>query len=53
MNGRLARKLRKMARKIADRENEMLVPKFKTFINTELKFWERAQLAWRMLWRRF
>lgn len=45
MNGRLAKKLRKIARK-----NDLKIAiEFKLWIN-RLSFRERAQVAWRALW---
>jgi hypothetical protein len=53
MNGRQAKFLRKKARRMADREIEQMVPKFKSFVNKDLNLWERIVLAWKIIWKRF
>lgn len=53
MNGRLAKKLRKEARRMTAREVEQMVPKFKAFVNKDLNLWERVVLAWKIIWKRF
>lgn len=53
MNARQAKKLRKEARRMADREQARLIPEFKTFVNTQLSLGERFVLAWRIVWKRF
>lgn len=50
MNGRQAKKLRRLARRMA---NEEMVPSFKAMVNTEFSLGERLSLAWRILVKRF
>jgi hypothetical protein len=53
MNGRLAKKLRKEARRMTNKEVEQMVPKFKAFVNKDLNLWERIVLAHKIIWKRF
>ncbi len=53
MNGRMAKKLRKEARRIAAGETEKMIPEFKAFVNTKLTFPERFGLACKIIWKRF
>jgi len=53
MNGRMAKKLRREARRMAAKETEQMVPKFKAFVNNDLTVWERFVLAGKIIIRRF
>ena len=47
MNGRLAKKIRRVARK-----NDLRVAlEFKAFVNG-MPWWERVQIAWKAIWRK-
>lgn len=49
MNGSVAKKLRKEARRLARKESEEMVPKFKAFVNKDLNLWERIILAGKII----
>lgn len=53
MSGSSAKKLRKEARRLARKESEAMVPKFKAFVNNDLNLWERFVLAGKIILRVF
>lgn len=54
MNGKKAKEIRRMAVKQAEHiSQQKMVPEFKAFVNTQLTWWERVKLAWRIIWKRF
>jgi len=53
MSGKNDKKIRKEARRIAARETEDMIPKFKAFVNKDLNLWERIVLAHKIIWKVF
>jgi len=53
MNERQAKAIRKKAKKLAARQSEEMIPKFKAFVNNDLRLSERISLAWKIIWKRF
>lgn len=53
MSGKHDKKLRKEARRMARKENEDMIPKFKAMVNHDFTIRERLFLAWKIIWRIF
>lgn len=52
MNGKMANKLRKIARKEAVKRDHQILPELKVWINDQ-QLSIRAKIAWKILWRKF